>query len=79
MEAINGITFRCPVTKTIVPIDLIDRSTEFEPKTEALQSFEAGKLPWASRDDLISMKHTVHRREMTSRNSFEMSPILRVS
>lgn len=74
LEAINGVSYRSPTTKSITSIDLLDinvvcslisnscirnntnSKTGFEPQTRILDELKAQELPWATRDDLISMK-----------------------
>ncbi|KAL7781344.1 hypothetical protein V8C43DRAFT_311141 [Trichoderma afarasin] len=57
MEGICGVTYRCPVTKVITPVDLIDRVvTGFEPRSRILAELEKWELPWPTREDVISME-----------------------
>uniref|UniRef100_A0A8H7K3K3 Endonuclease/exonuclease/phosphatase domain-containing protein n=1 Tax=Bionectria ochroleuca TaxID=29856 RepID=A0A8H7K3K3_BIOOC len=57
MEGIYGVTYRCPVTKKITPVDLVNRRlTKFEPHSKILANLERLELPWPTRDDVILMK-----------------------
>ncbi|EFQ35721.1 uncharacterized protein GLRG_10876 [Colletotrichum graminicola M1.001] len=55
-EVVNGVTYRSPSFKIIIPVDLINIDTQFDVQAPLLSKFRTSNLPWATRDDLILMK-----------------------
>ncbi|KAJ4168725.1 hypothetical protein NW754_010653 [Fusarium falciforme] len=57
MEAIHGVTYQCPSSRTVVPVDFVNiKSTPFVPRSAIISKLGDNELPWADRDDIVALK-----------------------